>query len=67
MSKAPTDIPPLSPLVFSVFDGFLKKLEDLKTFDADTLARLKKSLVEDQESGHVPLRTAMFGDDGAAE
>jgi hypothetical protein len=67
MPKAPTETPPLSPIVNSVFDGFLNELEQSKVLDADALMRLKKVLTEDQESAAQPLRDAIFGTDGVGE
>ena len=67
MPKAPTEVPPLSPIVQSVFESFLKELEDAKVLDADARARLKKSLIEEQETGAQPLRDAIFGADAEAQ
>ncbi len=67
MPKAPTETPPLSPIVKSVFDSFINQLEQAKVLDADALARLNKALVEDQEITAQPLRDAIFGADGAPE
>jgi hypothetical protein len=66
MPKAPKETPPLSPIVKSVFEGFVNQLEQAKVLDADALARLKKALVEDQENTAPPLREAIFGTDGVA-
>jgi hypothetical protein len=67
MPKATPETPPLSPIVQNVFDGFLKELAETKVLDTDALGRLKKALVEDQETGAQPVREAIFGADGAAE
>ncbi len=61
MPKAPTVTPPLSPIVQSVLDSFLNELEEAKLLDADARARLKKSLIDDRETGAQALRDAMFG------
>jgi hypothetical protein len=67
MPKAPIVVPPLSPIVQSVFESFLKELEDAKVLDAGARARLKKSLINDRETGAQPLRDAMFGTDAQAQ
>ena len=61
MPKAPAVTPPLSPIVQSVLESFLKELEDAKVLDAAARARFKKSLIEGRETGAQPLRDAMFG------
>lgn len=52
-------LPPLSSTVSSIFDAFVKKLEDEKVLSTEALKALKQSL-KSQKLDHTSLREAMF-------
>lgn len=58
--------PPLSSTVSSVFDAFIKKLEDEKVLEPAALEALKQSLMQ-QKLDPASLREAMFTPSEASE
>lgn len=53
------DLPPLSSTVSTVFEAFIKKLEDEKILEPAACEALENCLTE-QKLDHASLREAMF-------
>ena len=53
-------------VVSSVFENFLKQLEEQKIIDADGLKRLRETLLGKQDFKQESLQKALFGDEAAS-
>ncbi len=54
---------PQPPVVLAVFEDFINRLQTDSSMDSCVIARLRQTLVDDQEISAEALRKALFSDE----
>jgi hypothetical protein len=60
MAKKSASVEPQPPVVVAVIEDFITRLQSEPGMDAAVVARLRKTLIEDQETSVDALRAALF-------
>lgn len=63
MAKKAASLEPQPPIVVAVIEDFIKRLEADASVDAAAVARLRKALIDDQETSVEALKAALFSEE----